>query len=56
MEKSSGMRLEISTKYDFRPIISTVILSERGIPFCKNWGFPTLFPSYVTDLEFPAEL
>ena len=31
---------------------SPIILSERGIPFCGNKGFPTLCPCYVTHLEF----
>ena len=38
-------------------IISTNIVSmikalERGIPFCKNQGFPKLSPCYVTNWEF----
>ena len=33
-----------------------MFLLERGIPFCKDKGFPSLSPCYVTNCEFPLKI
>ena len=39
----------------FKNIVSMIKALERGIPFCKNQGFPKLSPCYVTNWEFPVQ-
>ena len=39
----------------FFNIFSAIKVTERGISFCKKWGFPKLSPWYVTNWEFPPQ-
>ena len=58
---SSGKSIEIKKEANsisakdvfFKNIFSVIRVSERGIPFLKNWGFPKLSPWYITNCEYP---
>ena len=42
-------------QYVFKNILSQIEILDRGIPFCKNQGFPKLSPWYVTNWGFPLQ-
>ena len=41
--------------YVFKNIVSMKKGLQRGIPFCKNQGFPKLSPCYITNWEYPLQ-